>query len=146
MRGYLQRLKLISFVAFAVLCISLFIGKPRGEEALAGFLFALPNLLLLLVPASRPSIARGIALTQSFAFAGLSAGSMLLGLTLRSVTPGLFLSVPILVSQVLLFRHAAQREPSEAAAAGGPGNGSVLFAALLTAIYLLYVYEFVLRR
>jgi len=136
----------LSFFAFATMCLYLFVAKAKGNEALAGLLFALPNLLLTFIPASRTSITRGIALIQGFIFGGISALGLLLGLSLRSTDVLLYLLFPIFVAQSLLFFSAAKREPSEAAEKGGPASETVLLSGFFTLIFLACVFELVLQQ
>ena len=127
----------------------LLVAKARRHDLLIGLLFALPNLLIIFFPASCVSPIRGIAIAQSLLFCTIAGFGALLGIVLgsvqRGVEPLVFILVLIFLSQFFLLRFAAGREPSEAAAKGGPGNGAVLFSAILTGLHQAYVYEFVLR-
>jgi hypothetical protein len=144
--AYLQRIKFASLFAFAAIGLYFFVGKARGKDILVGFLLALPNLLIVFFPASWVSAMRGIALAQSLAFGSVAGCGTLLGFASHGTEPLLFVLVLVFFSQSVLFLSASKREPSEAAVQGGPGNGLVLFSALLTFTYLAYLYEFVIRR
>lgn len=145
--AYLRRIKLTSFLALAACCVFLAAAKARGREALAGCLFALPNVVLLFFPSSRISIVRGIALAQSLAFSCVTGFGLLLGFALRGTGTDVLVVVlfPVFLLQGALLLCAAKREPSETASRGGPGDPAVLFSACFTLIYLAYVYLFVLK-
>jgi hypothetical protein len=104
-------------------------------------------LFILFFPSSRISIVRGIALVQGLAFSCVTGFGLLLGFALQGTGADLllFLLLPIFLSQGALLLFAAKREPSEAAAKGGPGSPAVLFSACFALIYLAYVYLFVLQ-
>lgn len=145
--AYLSRIKLTSLLALSAICLYLAAAKAHGREALAGCLLALPNLLILFFPSSRISIVRGIALVQGLAFCSVTGFGLLLGFAIQGTGADLllFLLLPIFLSQGALLLFAAKREPSEAAAKGGPGSPAVLFSACFALIYLAYVYLFVLQ-
>jgi hypothetical protein len=144
--AYLKRIKLASLFAFAAICLYFLAASGRGKDVLYGVLFGLPNLLVMLVPASQPSIARGVALAQSFAFACFTGFGLLIGLALRFTDLLVFLLVPIFLSQLVLFLCAAKRDPSEAEAKGGHANPKVAFSSVLTIIYLAYILHTLLPK
>jgi hypothetical protein len=144
--AYLNRIRLFSLCAFAYICIYVLVANVRGREAQAGLLFALPNLLLTFVPASRISIARGIAMSQGLLFVAVLG--MILFLALVTAHAPAFnvdaLKVaPLFLSQLLLLLSAAKRAPSEGQQSSY--DGSALFSATFNVIYLAYIFAFVLR-
>lgn len=150
MGAYLNRIRLTSLFACAATGLYFLVAKARGRDFLLAFLLAFPNLLLIFFPASWVSSIRGIALAQSLAFVLVTGFGSLLGVVIgiasRTTEPLVFVLLLVFLSQLFLLRSAAQREPSAAAATGGPGGRWVLFSAILTVIYQAYVYEFVFRR
>ena len=146
MASYLNRIRLFSVCAFAYICIYVLVADVCGREAQAGLLFALPNLLLTFVPASRISIARGIAMSQALLFVAVLGIILFLALV-TAHAPAFNVDAlkvaPLFVSQLLLLLSAAKRAPSEGQESSY--DGPALFSATFNVIYLVYIFAFVLR-
>ena len=146
MAAYLARIRLFSLCAFAYVCIYVLVTNVHGREVLAVLLFALPNLLLTFVPASRISIARGIAMSQGLICVAVLGVILFLALV-TAHAPDFNVDAlkvaPLFLSQLLLLLSSAKRAPSERQESSY--DEPALFSATFNVIYLVYIFAFVLR-